>query len=216
MTEQGETIGVFIVDDHQVVRRGLCAFLDLEQDLRVVGEAADGEQAVDRYGQLWPDVTLLDLHMEPVDGLTALKRIRAMDESARIIVLTSFVDAAHVMPALEAGAQGYLLKTADPEEIAAAVRNAVHGRKTYDPDVMSAVADSLATRAAWQELTDREKDVLKLLASGKSNQEIAQTLYIGLKTVKTHVSHIFAKLNVADRTQAAVFALKSGLVGGDE
>lgn len=213
MTECQDIIRVLIVDDHQVVRRGLRAWLDMEHDLEVVGEAADGEQAVEQYKVLRPDVTLLDLRMEPVDGLDALRRIRATDESARIIVLTSFVDAAHVMPALEAGAQGYLLKTADPEEIAAAVRNARHGGKTYDPDVLSAVADGLATRTVWQELTEREKDVLRLIAAGKSNQEIAETLYIGLKTVKTHVSHIFSKLNVADRTQAAVYALKNGLAG---
>ena len=212
MTEAVHPIRVLLVDDHQVVRRGLRAVLELERDIAVAGEAADGEEAVRMYEELRPDAVLLDLRMAPVGGIEALRRIRQFDGRARVIVLSSFVDAAHVMPAMEAGAHGYLLKTAEPEEIAAALRAAVAGRGTFDADVLHAAAEGMQTRAAAQELTEREREVLKLLAAGRSNQEIGDSLYIGLKTVKTHVSSILAKLGVGDRTQAAVYAIRHGLV----
>ena len=211
MTEAVHPIRVLLADDHQVVRRGLRAVLELERDIVVAGEAADGEEAVRMYEELRPDAVLLDLRMAPVGGIEALRRIRQFDGRARVIVLSSFVDAAHVMPAMEAGAHGYLLKTAEPEEIAAALRAAVAGRGTFDADVLHAAAEGMQTRAAAQELTEREREVLKLLAAGRSNQEIGDSLYIGLKTVKTHVSSILAKLGVADRTQAAVYAIRHGL-----
>ncbi len=209
--DRQSTIRVLIVDDHQVVRRGLRAYLSLESDIEVVGEAQDGESAVAEFARVRPDITLLDLHMVPVDGVEALRRIRRNDEQARVIVLTSFIDAAHVLPAMEAGAAGYLLKTSDPNEIAAAIRGAFAGRATYDAEAMQAMAKGMRARATMSLLTERELDVLRLLARGKSNQEIGDELFIGLKTVKTHVSNILAKLEVTDRTQAAVYALTHGL-----
>ncbi len=204
-------IRVLIVDDHQVVRRGLRAYLSLEADIEVVGEAQDGESAVAEFVRTRPDVTLLDLHMAPVDGVEALQRIRRDDKQARVIILTSFIDVSHVMPAIEAGASGYLLKTSDPEELVGAIRGVFAGRATYDAEAMRAMAKGMRERATISTLTEREMDVLRLLARGKSNQEIADELFIGLKTVKTHVSNILAKLAVADRTQAAVYALTHGL-----
>ncbi len=208
-------IRILIVDDHQVVRRGLKTYLELERDLEVVGEAADGRFAVQEYVRLKPDVTLLDLQMEPLSGLDALREIRQLDGTARIVVLTSFLDASHVMPAIEAGANGYLLKTADPDAIVEAVRSAFVGRTTYDPEAMRVLADGIMHRSNRQQLTSREMEVLRLIAQGKSNQEIGDVLYIGLKTVKTHVSSILAKLNLNDRTQAAVYAIREGLIDED-
>lgn len=205
-----ENISVLVVDDHQVVRRGLRAYLVLESDLTVIGEAADGAEAVRLYKEMRPDVVLLDLQMQPVDGMTALREIRSYDPGARVLILTSFVDAAHVAPALELGATGYLLKTAEPGELVTAIRRAKAGGSSYDPDAMRAMADGIRQRAVMAELTQREMEVLQLIAQGKSNQEIADALYIGQKTVKTHVSNILAKLQVADRTQAAVYALTNG------
>ncbi len=209
--DRQSTIRVLIVDDHQVVRRGLRAYLSLESDIEVVGEAQDGESAIAEFARVRPDVTLLDLHMVPVDGVEALQRIRRNDERARVIVLTSFIDAAHVLPAMEAGAAGYLLKTSDPNEIVAAIRGVFAGRATFDAEAMQAMAKGMRARATMSLLTERELDVLRLLARGKSNQEIGDELFIGLKTVKTHVSNILAKLEVTDRTQAAVYALTHGL-----
>lgn len=207
-----EKITVLLADDHQVVRRGLRAYLWLEEDIEVVGEAEDGEEAIRLYQQLQPDVVLLDLQMAPVDGMTALRAIRALDAEARILILTSFVDAPHVAPAIESGATGYLLKTTEPEALIAAIRRARTGAPSYDPDAMRAMVDGMKQRAAVSELTERELEVLRLIAQGRSNQEISDTLFIGIKTVKTHVSNILAKLQVADRTQAAVYALNNGWI----
>lgn len=209
--EESRQINVLIVDDHQVVRRGLAAYLELDARVCVVGEAADGGEACEKYERLRPDVVLLDLQMEPIDGLEALRRIRAFDPEARVIVLTSFVDSAHVIPAVEAGANGYLLKTADPDEIMGAVESAMHGRLVYDQVVMRALSSGARDRDLLKTLTEREREVLRLIAKGKSNQDIGEVLYIGLKTVKTHVSNILSKLEVADRTQAAVYALTHGV-----
>ena len=202
---------VLIVDDHDVVRRGLAAVFGLWRDVALVGEARDGAEAVAAYGRLRPDVVLLDLQMEPVGGIEALRRIRADDGRARVIALTSFVDAEHVLPALEAGASGYILKTADPDEIHAAIRNVAAGQSVYDPDVMDALAQGVQERATAAQLTVRERDVLRLVAEGMTNQQIADTLFIGVKTVKTHIGSIFAKIDVQDRTQAAVYALRHRL-----
>jgi DNA-binding NarL/FixJ family response regulator len=206
-----ESIRVVVVDDHHVVLRGLLAYLALDGGVRVVGTGRDGAQAAALYQELRPDVVLLDLQMEPVDGIEGLRMIRAIDAQARVIVLTSFVDAAHVLPTLRAGARGYLLKTADPQEIIAAVRTVAGGGTVFDPDVTAAVADGVRNDDALVQLTERELEVLKLIAAGLSNQEIGDALYIGVKTVKTHVSNILAKLGVYDRTQAAVFALRHGI-----
>lgn len=205
-----EVITILLADDHQVVRRGLRALLSLENDIAVIGEASDGAEAVDLYKDQHPDVVLLDLQMKPVDGLTALRQLRALDPNARILILTSFVDAAHVTPAMDSGATGYLLKTAEPAELLAAIRRAVDGGVTYDPDAMRAMIDGRREHAKMDLLTQRELDVLRMIAKGRSNQEIADALFIGQKTVKTHVSNILSKLQVSDRTQAAVYALKNG------
>lgn len=211
MSGPGKRIRVLIVDDHEVVRRGLAAVLALWEEVELVGEARDGGQAVAAYGEWKPDVVLLDLQMEPVDGIEALRRIRESDPAARVIALTSFVDAQHVLPAVEAGAAGYLLKTADPDEIVAAIRAVASGRSMFDQGVMEALAHGVQRRAVAAQLTEREREVLRLVAGGKSNQQIAEALFIGVKTVKTHISSIFAKIDVQDRTQAAVYALRHGL-----
>lgn len=207
-----EAIRVVIVDDHQVVRRGLQAYLALEPTIEVIGEGGDGDVAIALYTSLRPDVMLLDLQMEPVDGVQALREIRRLDPRARVIILTSFVDAGRVMPAMEAGASGYVLKTAEPAEIVRAVRAVMEGRGAFDHDAMQAMAQGMRQRSEIAELTEREMEVLRLLAEGMSNQEIAETLYIGLKTVKTHVSNVLAKLHVTDRTQAALYAVRVGII----
>ena len=204
-------IRILIVDDHEVVRRGLRAYLGLEADFAVIDEASDGQAAVEKFKDKVPDVVLLDLHMEPVDGLEALKQIKRINAAAKVIVLTSFFDALHVLPAIEAGAAGYLVKTADASTIAHAVREVFRGKTIFDADAMQSMANAIQQRAAIHDLTEREFDVLKLLAKGLSNQEIADTLFIGVKTVKTHVSNILSKLNVQDRTQAAVYAIEHGI-----
>ena len=201
-------IKILIVDDHHVVRKGLKTVLGLEEDFEIVGEAEDGNAAWIQYQQLMPDIVLLDLQMEPVDGITALIAIKEVDPEATVIVLTSFVDSAHVLPAIEAGATGYMLKTADPEEIAGAIRNAFVGKGTFDQVAIQAMSEGMKNRAKFAELTDREKEVLRLISKGKSNQDIGDELFIGIKTVKTHVSNILSKLGVEDRTQAAVYALR--------
>lgn len=206
-----ESIRVLVVDDHQVVLRGLLAYLTLDPGVRVVGTGCDGAEAAALYEELRPDVVLLDLQMEPVDGIEGLRMIRTIDSQARVIVLTSFVDAGHVLPTLRAGARGYLLKTAAPQEIIAAVRTVAGGGTVFDTDVTAAVAEGVRSDDALVQLTERELEVLKLIAAGLSNQEIGDALYIGVKTVKTHVSNILAKLGVYDRTQAAVFALRHGI-----
>ncbi len=201
-------IKILIVDDHHVVRKGLKTVLGLEEDFVIIGEAEDGNDAWVQYQQLMPDIVLLDLQMEPVDGITALIAIKEVDPEAKVIVLTSFVDSAHVLPAIEAGATGYMLKTADPEEIADAIRAAHIGKGTFDQVAIQAMSEGMKNRAKFTELTDREREVLRLISKGKSNQEIGDQLFISIKTVKTHVSNILSKLDVEDRTQAAVYALR--------
>jgi NarL family two-component system response regulator LiaR len=204
-------IRLLIADDHQVVRRGLQAYLQLEPDLEVVGVAEEGESAWSEYNRLRPDVLILDLQMQPSTGQEALERIMKDDPKAKILVLTSFIDASYVLPAIEAGACGYLLKTAAPNEIVQAIRAVADGQSVFDPEAMQVMADSVHKRFANRELTQREGEVLRLIACGKSNQEIGDALFIGIKTVKTHVSSILAKLDLTDRTQAAIYAIHHGL-----
>ncbi len=201
-------IKILIVDDHHVVRKGLRTVLELEDDFVIVAEAEDGDGALVQYDRHRPNVVLLDLQMEPVNGITALGAIKKVDPAAKVIVLTSFVDSSHVLPAMEAGATGYLLKTADPDEIATAIRNAMVGKGTFDQVAIQAMTEGMKNRAKFAELTEREREVLHLISKGKSNQEIGDELYIGIKTVKTHVSNILSKLGVDDRTQAAVYSLR--------
>lgn len=202
-----------VVDDHEMVRLGLVSFLETEEDLVVVGEASDGAEAVALASEVRPDVILMDLAMNGMDGITATKEILVRCPETKIIVLTSYMDDEMVYPALDAGAISYLLKTARAQEIADAVRAAMRGEAVVDAKVLGKLVQRNRTaRLPHEDLTEREMEVLQLIAAGKTNQEIAERLYIGLKTVKTHVSNILAKLDVSDRTQAAVYAYRHGLV----
>jgi len=206
-------IRVLVVDDHAVVREGLRSFLELQDGLEVVGDAADGAAGIEAAERLRPDVVLLDLVMPGVDGLAALRALRERLPGTRAIVLTSFADDDKLLPALRAGAAGYLLKTAPPAEVARAVRAAYAGEAVLDPVVAARLLEELARDSEpLDRLTPREREVLVLLGRGFPNKRIAQDLRLSEKTVKTHVGHVLAKLGVTDRTQAAVVAVRAGLV----
>jgi len=212
-------IKVLIVDDHEMVRLGISTYLGVQPDLEVVGEAENGQQGLDMALDLRPDVILMDLVMPEMDGITATQKILAAWPEARIIILTSFIDDEKVYPAIEAGAASYILKTATADEIAAAIRQTAAGESVLEPEVTTKMMNRMANPpqpALYDDLTNREREVLQLIAQGKSNQEIAETLFITLKTVKTHVSNILAKLQVEDRTKAAIYAFKHGLVKEDQ
>jgi DNA-binding NarL/FixJ family response regulator len=216
------TIRVLVVDDHAVVRRGLLAFLESEPDLEVVGDADGGAQAFDLLSRLdlegrRPDVVLMDLQMEPVDGIESTRRIRARYADLEVVVLTSFGEEERVHAALEVGASGYLLKDADADEVGAAIRAAHRGELQLDPAVARRLMLSL--RAAAQDdpvtaLTSRELEVLRLVGAGRSNKEVASELRISERTARTHVSNILRKLGLSSRTQAALWAVREGLVEG--
>jgi DNA-binding NarL/FixJ family response regulator len=210
-----EPIAVLIVDDHAVVREGLRAFLELQDGIEVAGEAGDGEEALEQALALQPDVILMDLVMPKLDGVGAMRELRTRVPESRVIVLTSFLDDERLLPAIQAGAAGYLLKNAEPAELARAIRAAHAGETIIDPTVASrlvqAIADGPRSRSD-QTLTRREREVLELIARGRSNKRIALELEITEKTVKTHVGHVLAKLGVSDRTQAALVAVREGLV----
>jgi two-component system, NarL family, response regulator LiaR len=204
---------VLVVDDHAVVREGLRAFLELQDGIEVAGEAADGEQAIEAVERLRPDVVLMDLVMPKLDGLGAMRELRERAPSLRVIVLTSFLDDDKLLPALRAGAAGYLLKNAQPQELARAVRAAHSGEALLDPVVAARLVEALAgDEEPLDRLTPREREVLELIGRGFSNKRIARELEVSEKTVKAHVGHVFAKLGVTDRTQAAVVAVRAGLV----
>jgi DNA-binding NarL/FixJ family response regulator len=205
-------IRVLVVDDHAVVREGLRTFLALQDGIEVVGESADGEAAVRDAEYLRPDVVLMDLVMPRLDGVGAMRELRRLVPSCRVIVLTSYTDDDRILPAIQAGAAGYLLKNAEPREIARAVRAAHAGEALLDPSVAARVVSALA-RPEPHELTPREREVLALIARGMANKRIALELGVSEKTVKAHVGHVLAKLGVTDRTQAALVAVRSGLVG---
>jgi DNA-binding NarL/FixJ family response regulator len=207
-----EPIRVLVVDDHPVVRQGLRTFLDLQEDLTVVGEAADGTAAVTAAGELCPDVVLLDLKMPGSDGVAALHALRESGNAAKVLVVTSFTEPAAVLPAVRAGAAGYVYKDVDPPALAAAIRAVHAGHVLLHPDVARLLADGSAGRSDVH-LTARERDVLAAIARGRANREIARDLGVAEKTVKTHVSAILAKLGVQDRTQAALYAVRSGILG---
>jgi DNA-binding NarL/FixJ family response regulator len=217
--EPGDTISVVVVDDHAVVRRGLLAFLDTEADLEVIGDAGGGAQALDLLARLdsedrRPDVVLMDLQMRPVDGIESTREIRARYEDVEVVALTSFGEEERVHAALEAGASGYLLKDADAEEVAAAVRSAHRGELQLDPAVARRLMSSLRAgpmKDSRAELTSRELEVLRLVGAGKANKEIAAELQIGERTARTHVSNILRKLGLSSRTQAALWAVREGL-----
>jgi DNA-binding NarL/FixJ family response regulator len=210
-----EPIRVLIVDDHAVVREGLQAFLELQEGIEVAGQAADGEDAVEAAVRLRPDVILMDLVMPRLDGVAAMRSLRETVPDARVIVLTSFLDDDKLLPALRAGAAGYLLKNAEPREVARAVRAAHAGEALLDPVVAARLVETLAAAGADEpldRLTAREREVLVLIGRGFPNKRIARELELSEKTVKTHVGHVLAKLGVGDRTQAAVVAVRAGLV----
>ena len=206
-------IRVLIVDDHAVVREGLRAFLELQDGIEVAGEAADGEEAVAAAERLRPDVVLMDLVMPRLDGVAAMRALRERVPGARVVVLTSFLDDDKLLPALRAGAAGYLLKNAQPQELVRAVRAAHAGEALLDPVVAARLVDALAGDGdPLDRLTPRERQVLELIGRGFPNKRIARELVISEKTVKAHVGHVLAKLGVTDRTQAAVVAVRAGLV----
>jgi NarL family two-component system response regulator LiaR len=208
-----EPIRVLVVDDHAVVREGLRRFLELQDGIEVAGEAADGREAVAMAERLEPDVVLMDLVMPEMDGIAAMRALRERVPTARAIVLTSFLDDDKLMPALRSGAAGYLLKDARPQEVARAVRAAHAGEALIDPVVAAQLVETLAQDGEpLDRLTPRERQVLELIGRGFANKRIALELHLSEKTVKTHVGHVLEKLGVADRTQAAVVAVRAGLV----
>ena len=208
-----EPIRVLVVDDHAVVREGLRVFLELQDGIEVAGEAADGAEAVEAAERIRPDVVLMDLVMPRLDGLAAMRALRDRLPGVRVVVLTSFLDDNKILPALRAGAAGYLLKNAPPQEVARAVRAAHAGEAVLDPAVAARLLDALGGGAEpLDRLTPREREVLELIGRGFPNKLIARELGLSEKTVKTHVGHVLAKLGVTDRTQAAVVAVRAGLV----
>ncbi|WP_096190695.1 response regulator transcription factor [Evansella halocellulosilytica] len=206
----GEKIKVLVVDDHQMVRMGLITYLTVEDDLDVVGEASDGKEAIQKAIELQPDVILMDLLMDGMDGIEATKQLQN-ENKMKIIVLTSYLDDEMLFPVIEAGAFSYILKTSSANEIADAIRKAHKGEPTFQGQVTQKMLHRMNSAKKHETLTNREREVLALIGKGMSNKEIAETLYIGIKTVKTHVSHIFAKLELEDRTQAAIYANKHHL-----
>jgi DNA-binding NarL/FixJ family response regulator len=209
-----ETIRVLLVDDHAVVREGLRNFLQLQDGIEIVGEAGDGEEAVREAERLRPDVILMDLVMPKLDGVGAMRELRRRLPASRVIVLTSFAEDERLLPAIQAGAAGYLLKNVEPAELARAVRAAHGGGTLLDPTVASRLVEAIARppgEEPRERLTSREREVLALIALGRSNKRIAFALGISEKTVKTHVGHLLAKLDVPDRTGAALLAVREGL-----
>jgi NarL family two-component system response regulator LiaR len=210
-------ISVIIVDDHAVVRSGIRGFLEAQPDLQVLGEASSGAEGVKLAADLVPDVVLMDLAMPEMDGVEATRRIRDASPRTQVVVLTSFHDDAHIFPAIRAGALSYQLKDISPEELAQTVRLAAQGEAVLNPQVASRLVQELAgNRTAstdpLAELSSRELEVLKLIAEGLSNAEIAERLVLSQKTVKGHVSNILGKLHLADRTQAAILAWRQGMI----
>lgn len=216
-----EKIRVLIVDDHQIVRQGLRNFLELNEDIAVIGEAADGIAALESATELKPDVILMDLVMPRMDGITATMEIKKKNPEVMVIALTSFTEDDKVIPAIQAGACSYLLKDVSPDDLVEAIRAASKGEARLHPDVTRKLMQQVSKPAPAQkeplpaEITERELDVIRLVAHGKSNQEIASELVISEKTVKTHMSNIFSKLGLVDRTQLAIYAIKNNLVNLD-
>jgi NarL family two-component system response regulator LiaR len=221
-----ERIRVLIVDDHQVVRRGLRTFLELQDDIEVAGEAGDGQAGVEEAERLAPDVVLMDIVMPRLDGIEATRRIKERAPGIGVIALTSFAGDDQVLPALEAGASSYLLKDVTPEELVEAIRAVHRGEPRLHPDALRKVMEAAMGPRAGEarpaasspppgDLTERELEVVALVAQGLSNREIAEAFVISEKTVKTHIGHVLAKLELKDRTQLAIYAIRHGLAGDD-
>ncbi len=214
--QEGRKISVLIVDDHPIVRQGLRTLLELQDDIVVAGEAANGKIAVDLTARLKPDVVLMDLVMPELDGISATRQISAMKQTTRVIALTSFVEDDKIIPAIQAGAVSFLLKDVSPNDLMDAIRAAHRGEARLHPTVMRKLMNQVAAQpvaqSATPDLTEREMDVLRLVAEGMSNREIAAKLVISEKTVKTHISSLLSKLGLEDRTRLAIYAIKKGLV----
>lgn len=204
-------IRVLLVDDHEMVRLGVSSYLSIQDDIEVVGEAENGRIGYEKAMALRPDVILMDLVMDEMDGIESTKLILKDWPEAKILIVTSFIDDEKVYPAIEAGAAGYLLKTSSAHEIADAIRATQRGERVLEAEVTSKMMNKMSNPILHEDLTNREHEILLLIAKGRSNQEIADELFITLKTVKTHVSNILSKLEVEDRTQAAIYAFKHGL-----
>jgi len=213
MTSQ---ISILLVEDHTIVRGGLAAIIGFEADMKVVGEASDGVEAVLLARKLRPDVIIMDLLMPNKDGIDAMIEIKAEDPDAHILVLTSFGDTEKMLQAVKAGAQGYILKNAPPEELLSAIRDVSHGAVSFQPAIANQIIDGLSkaerTEPKEEALTARETEVLVLIAKGMSNDEIAEALTISKRTVNVHINNIMGKLHLANRAQAAIYAVRKGLV----
>ncbi len=213
-------IRVLVVDDHTIVRKGICALLGTRADMQVVGEASDGRQAIAQADALHPDVILMDLVMPGLDGIEAIQQIVAQHPEVRILVLTSFATDDKVFPAIKAGALGYLLKDSGPEDLVQAIRQVSRGESSLHPAIARRVLQELTHPSdrppTLDPLTEREVEVLRLIAQGLENRDIAERLVISGTTVRTHVSNILSKLHLASRTQAALYALREGLVSPDD
>lgn len=213
------SIRILIADDHHVVRRGLTFFLNTQDDIEVIGEASNGEEALNLVKELRPDIVIMDLAMPVLDGIEATKRIKIEGLAVKVMILTSFYDQDHILPAIEAGAAGYYLKDSDPDELVSAIRKIHDGEKQFHSKVTTQLVTALTGKIETKndesfqdKLTKREMDVLKEITRGKSNKEIAASLFITEKTVKTHVSNILAKTQLQDRTQLALYAVRNGIL----
>lgn len=211
-----QKISVILVDDHEMVRLGLKSFLDLQPDVEVIGEASNGKEGIDLALDLKPDVVVMDLVMPEMDGVEATLTLLKKWKKAKILVLTSYLDNEKVYPVINAGAKGYMLKTSSAAEILNAIQKVARGDIAIETEVDKKIKNHDHIRELHEDLTGRERDILRLLAKGYDNQTIADELFISLKTVKTHVSNILSKLDVDDRTQAVVYAFKHHLVSQDD
>jgi len=218
MNTPANKIKVLIADDHQVVRQGLRTFLELQDDILVIGEAGDGLAAVEMAQQLHPDVILMDLVMPRLDGISATRQVKSSDVDIKVIALTSFTEDDKIFPAIQAGASSYLLKDISPDNLVEAIRAAYHGEARLHPEIARRLMQQVSQQSSpsresqVDDITEREHEVIRLVAKGRSNHDIAQELVISEKTVKTHISNILSKLNLQDRTQLAIYAIKKGLV----
>ncbi|MDK2982216.1 MAG: hypothetical protein PWQ55_2563 [Chloroflexota bacterium] len=215
--QKDNVISLLIVDDHKIVRDGICAYMDTVPEIEVIAQAESGSDAVQLAEQLAPDVVLMDLIMPGMDGVEATWRVRQVSPRSKVVILTSFHEDSNIFPAIKAGALSYVLKSIDPEELAETIKSAARGEAVLDSKVASRLMheyrdDANESMQAYMQLTNREQEVLELIAEGLSNAHIAEKLVISEKTVKSHVSNILSKLHFADRTQVAVFAWKEGIV----